>query len=793
MNNPVLKISVCNRRTDRRYKNVEWTWQEVKDRNRVPVRTTETVKEYPQLSKEHRDSLKDHGGFVGGWLREGIRKNGNVISRCVGCLDADNIPSGTAFPALVRSALTGVEWFLYSTHKHTPEAPRFRLVMLFDREVSEDEYPALMRQVAKDIGMDFFDDTTYQANRMMYWASCPSDGEFVFEESQGGALHVDGYLGRFDDWRDSAQWPTSKRQSEVIRKTISAQEDPLNKEGLVGAFCRTYFPVQAAMETFLPDVYAPTGVDNRWDYLPADSTAGVVIYDDRFVYSHHATDPAGGKLLNAFDLVRIHKFGNDETKKSFQQMCDFAIAQDAVKQRLDEERVQEALADFGGYEPGNWTKQLRYKPKSKELENSTWNLMLILNNDPLLQHIAYNGLANMVQVLGELPWERDASNPFWREADSNQLVVYLDRRYGVFTKRNLEAAFGKVVDDRSFHPIREYLENLPDWDGTERIGTLLCRCLEADDTPYVRAVTRKFFAAAVARVLRPGTKFDNVLVLDGAQGIGKSTIFRELVGDDYYSETLSLTDMNDKGAAEKLLGNWIVEIGELAGMRKADIEKVKAFISTSDDKFRPPFGHVVESHPRQTVIVATVNGERGYLRDITGNRRFWIVKCRQEEAVRRFAFSPEERDQIWAEAIRIWKNGEKLYLEGNLLKDAEEVQRGAMEVDERLGMVETYLNTLLPEKWQEMSLFDRRSWLQDPEDPTRPRGSVPRTEVSNPEIWAECFGRNPSDMKPADSYSIAALMVQVEGWERSKKLCTIPIYGRQRVYRKKDEIPDFLN
>ena len=316
MNNPVLKISVCNRRTDRKYKNVEWTWQEVKDRNRVPVRTTETVKEYPQLSKEHRDSLKDHGGFVGGWLREGIRKNGNVISRCVGCLDADNILSGTAFPALVRSALTGVEWFLYSTHKHTPEAPRFRLVMLFDREVSEDEYPALMRQVAKDIGMDFFDDTTYQANRMMYWASCPSDGEFVFEESQGGALHVDGYLGRFDDWRDSAQWPTSKRQSEVIRKTISAQEDPLNKEGLVGAFCRTYFPVQAAMETFLPDVYAPTGVDNRWDYLPADSTAGVVIYDDKFAYSHHATDPAGGKLLNAFDLVRLHRFPEEDEKTS---------------------------------------------------------------------------------------------------------------------------------------------------------------------------------------------------------------------------------------------------------------------------------------------------------------------------------------------------------------------------------------------------------------------------------------------------------------------------------------------
>ena len=134
MNNPVLKIAVCNRRIDTRYKNREETWQTVKDRCRVPVRTTETVAEYPKLSKDRRDSLKDHGGFVGGWLRNGIRKNGNVISRCLGCLDADNIPENVDFPALCRKVFAGIDWFLYSTHKHRPDAPRFRLVMLFDRE-----------------------------------------------------------------------------------------------------------------------------------------------------------------------------------------------------------------------------------------------------------------------------------------------------------------------------------------------------------------------------------------------------------------------------------------------------------------------------------------------------------------------------------------------------------------------------------------------------------------------------------------------------------------------------------
>ena len=610
MNDTVLKVAVCNHRDDWRYKNIELTWQQLKDRNRVPVRTTETVAEYPQLPKPQRDNLKDHGGYVLGWLRQGLRKRGHVISRNGGALDADNIPPDVDFPALCREKLAGVEWFLYTTHKHKPEAPRYRLVIRFDREVSEDEYEPLMRVVAKLFGLDLFDDSTYEAHRMMYWASTSSDGVFDFQESAGDPLSVDHYLAMYDDWRDVSQWPTSSRESAVREKAADPQQDPLNKDSIVGVFCREYFPVQLAMETFLSGVYAPTDAENRWDYIPSESTAGVVVYDDRFVYSHHATDPAGGKLLNAFDLVRIHKFGNDDTKKSFNQMCDFALAQDAVKLRLDRERAESASADFAGYEPGDWTKQLKYNSHTKTLENSTWNLMLILNNDPLLQGFAYNGIACRVQVTGELPWEREESNPFWRDADTAQLIVYLDRRYTVFSRRNVDACFAKVADDRRFHPVREYLENLPEWDGECRIDTLLCRCLMADDTPYVRAVTRKFLAAAVARIFYPGTKFDCVLVLDGAQGIGKSTIFRELAGDDYYSETLTLTDMNDKSAAEKLLGNWIVEIGELAGMRKAEIEKVKAFISTRDDKFRPSFGHVVESHPRQAVMVATKNGTR---------------------------------------------------------------------------------------------------------------------------------------------------------------------------------------
>ena len=777
-----IKISVCNRKTDRKYKNQEHSWEYIVNRNRTPLRTTETAEEYPKLSKQHRDDAKDHGGFVGGWLSGGIRKNGNVISRRVGALDADSIPQNVDFIAVTAAALAGVTYFIYSTHSHTPDSPRYRVVILFSREVSEDEYPALMRMVAKEIGIDYFDDTTYQANRMMYWASCPANGEFVFDEKSGDPLDPDKYLTMYKEWRDVTQWHTSSRESEVRKREVKSQQDPLEKHGVVGAFCMAY-SIEDAIAEFLHEIYEPAAVDGRYQFKEADSTAGVVIYDGKWSYSHHSSDPAGGKLLNAFDLVRTHKFPDLDEKASFKAMSEFAVSLARVKLQLNAVRQAQAQADFET-EKSDWRTLLTYQPKTSILENSVWNEMLILNNDPDFANFAFNELANRIQVTGDMPWERPSDNQFWRDADTAQMKALIDIRYVAFSSRNHDVSFTKVADDRRFHPIRDYLDGLPPWDGTKRIETLLVRCLQADDTRYTRAVTRKTFAAAVARIYKPGTKFDSVLVFDGVQGIGKSTLFKDLVGDEFYSETLSLTDMDDKSGAEKLQGFWVVEIGELAGMKKADIEKVKAFLSTSDDKYRPSYGKTVESHPRQCIIIASVNGERGYLRDITGNRRFWIVKVHQEVQIKKWNFTAEERDQIWAEAKTIWQSGEKLYLEGDLIKDAAEAQRDAMEVDERQGMVEEYLETLLPENWDSMDTYARRSYIADKDAPTSPLGTVRRETVSNAEIWAECFGRNLAELKPADSYAIAALMTRVSGWERTKAKRRLPIYGEQRLYSR---------
>lgn len=772
-----MKIAYGNSRMEKRWKNNEISWDDFCRRVSTTQTTTETVEEYRKMTKPQQDAVKDVGGFVGGHLRGGRRKTGTVLCRSMLTLDMDH---GTPDILDELSLLNSHELCVYSTHKHTPEAPRLRLIFPLKRDVSEEEYPALARKVAQEIGMDLFDDTTYQPHRLMYWPSTSRNGEYVYQVMDGDILDPDAYLGMYDDWRDVSTWPVSSRESEAVKKAAKQQADPLAKTGAVGAFCRTY-PIREAIEKFLPDVYAPSAMEGRYDYIPADSSAGVIIIDEKFAYSFHATDPACGQLLNAFDAVRVHKFPDDDPKKSYNAMAEFAAADERVKLRIFEEKRQAAAEDFDEADPDAWKKQLQYEKKSMELKNNLHNLMLILENDENLKGIVFNQLADGMEIRGKVPWTHPAK--FWRDADDAQLICYVDAAYGTFSARNYDIAVTKAVDDRSYHPIREFFETLPDWDGVERADTLLIDYLGAEDTPYVRAVTRKELCAAYCRVYHPGIKFDSMIVLNGDQGIGKSTLIAKL-GGEWYSDSLNLSDMNDKTAAEKLQGYWIMEIGELAGMRKADLDKVKAFISRQDDKYRASFGRRVTPHPRQCVFFGTTNSQNGYLRDITGNRRYWNVKVPGNGKYKPWDMDEDTVKQVWAEVMVYAKAGEKLYLSPELEDYAKEEQRAAMERDDREGLVQEYLDMLLPDHWDSMDVYKRRDYVRDADDPMRPVGSVRRMEVSNMEIWCECFGKPKEDMKPSDSYAISAIMERIADWSKTGKAKILPIYGRQRIYKR---------
>ena len=342
--------------------------------------------------------------------------------------------------------------------------------------------------------------------------------------------------------------------------------------------------------------------------------------------------------------------------------------------------------------------------------------------------------------------------------------------------------------ERAFHPIRDYLNGLEPWDGVPRVETLLIDYLGAEDSAYVRAVTRKTLAAAVTRVMRPGCKFDYMLVLSGPQGIGKSTLFERL-GGKWFNDSLSMNDTKDKTAAEKLQGYWIMEIGELAGIRKAEVEAVKSFLSRQRDIYRPAYGRRTVEHPRQCIVVGSTNADSGFLRDSTGNRRFWpvILKTGPREKAP-WDLDQETVNQIWAEALEIWKNGEPLYLEGEVAAEAIEQQKAAMEADERLGLIREYLDRLLPENWETRTVAERQAYFQGGDFGQEAEGTVRRDRVCVAEIWCECFGRDLAAIKRFDMDEIHGLIRQIDGWGRytgnERGNLRFGPYGAQRAYTK---------
>ena len=790
-----MDICIGNSRKDKFWKNEEISLEKFIKRISTTIRTSETMEEYNHLPKSKQDDIKDVGGFILGKLKDNKRRKENVLSRSALTLDMDY--GSENIVGELKNSLT-YRTLIYSTHKHKKSKPRLRLIIPLDRNVSPDEYSAISRMVASEINMDLFDDSTYEASRLMYWPSTSCDGEFIFEDIKKDILKADDVLKKYENWKDTKSWPTSSRQKIVFKNNLNKQADPLTKEGLIGGFCRTY-SISDVIEKFLGHVYEESEFRGRYDYIPASSSAGVVVYDDKFSYSHHATDPASGKLLNAFDLVRIHNFSHldkieDLEKKpsnklpSFKGMENFVLQDEKVKQLLSKERQDLAKMEFEVVQEEevntSWQNLLELDKKGN-VKSTMSNMAIIIRNDINFKNIVYNQFKCSIDVVGKLPWKQIKSG--WSDADMACAKLYFERVYKIWSPLKFKDALLAVTSsERVYHPIKEYFKTLK-WDKVSRLDTLLVDYLGAKDNIFVREVTRKTFCAAVTRIFEPGKKFDSILVLCGPQGIGKSTLFSKL-GKEWYSDSLSLCDMKDKTAAEKLQGYWLLELGELAGIKKVDVEVIKSFISRTDDKFRKAYGVNVESNPRSNIIVGTTNSEGGFLRDITGNRRFWPVMVSGNSNLK--PWDLKDVDQIWAEALYRYEQGEELYLKGDVSKMAKIAQQEAMESDDREGIILDYLETLLPTNWNEMTLYERRAYLNNKEL-IASKGIVRKSEICIMEIWCECFFRERQDLKRTDSYEIEGILNRIGGWERmtSNKSGKIrfEIYGPQRAFIRIEE------
>lgn len=675
-------ISTGRSRRETRWQIAPITWDELVEKLTEPHRTAESTADYHAMAADRRAEIKDVGGFVGGPVTGGRRVRGSVTRRSLLTLDLDNVPDGYDAQHEPTDAL-GCNAILYSTHSHRPEAPRLRLIVPLDREVNVDEYEAIARKVAEVIGIDFFDDTTYQPERLMYWPSCSADGEFLSTSiSHLGPLNADHWLAKYRDWRDISQWPRSSRQDDIVRRAIKKQQDPLTKPGIVGAFCRTY-TVAEAIAAYLPEVYTATLDPLRYTYAQGSSALGLVIYDGRYAYSHHATDPAGGKLCNAFDLVRLHRFGELDAEAkadtpanrlpSYTAMAAEAGRDTAVAAQIRqeaEEREAAILGDFAAEECGDAA------PRKAEGERPSDPLSLlslnkegnalptyenidnILLNDPKLRTLFRYDLFHSAVMLTR-PYETHVpseSGDRYTDTDVSNVKSYLERAYGMKNgggekvRERIEA----VARIHRYHPVRDYLDELK-WDGTPRLDSLFIDHNGAPDTALTRRATRITLTAAVARIYEPGCKFDYVLTLQGPEGTGKSTIIHRLGLGKWNKEGLASMGA-DRNAAEQLPGSWLIEISELAAMRRNEVEEVKAFVSTRTDTYRPAYGRSVESYPRQCIFIATTN-ETDFLKGTTGNRRFWVLPCTKRDNPEHTALTITRAtiDQVWAEAVMRYK------------------------------------------------------------------------------------------------------------------------------------------
>lgn len=810
-----MKIAEARKKTSRKWRTHDITWEQFLAKVRAPLRTGETVREYKAMAKEDRDIAKEAaGGFVAGALEGGQRKTDKVLERSMITLDADH-----ARPNAWEEATCMMEHRMccYSTHSHSASAPRLRWIIPTDRAMTPDEYPAVARMVASWIGIDQMDPTTYEVARLMYWPTCSSDGDYVFREQVGPVLSVDEVLSSYGDddaWKDTALWPMGDAEQTLRHKIRQRAGDPTEKSGIVGLFCRTY-DVPAAIDEFLPDVYTDAG-QGRYTYAKGSTAGGAVLYDDGlFLFSNHATDPISGFSCNAFDLVRIHMFGQlDEVSvedtpvtklPSYAAMCRFATELPAVREQMAAERADDADAIFGDLTATetaadaetapdtSWQANLEINAKTGNPEATINNALLIITGDPMLRgRIGQSDFDGRRYVRKTLPWDAENGKKrvypdLWNDSDDAGLRLYLSRVWGIVGKSIIDDALSVAMLQNTFHPVREYLSSLT-WDGIERIDTLLMRTMRAEDTALTRAVTRKWMVAACKRVFEPGCKFDTMLVLvSPTQGSGKSMFGDTLTGSSTGWFMDGVKNVESKDSLQSLRGKWIVEMGEMAATKKSTNEVIKQFIACRTDSYRASYERYTRDYPRQCVFIGSTNTTE-FILDETGGRRFWPVEvfATPEDASRRMRIIAEERDQLWAEAMHHYRKGEKTYLEGDLLVESLKAQERNTQTDEWLGWVQAYLDRPLPDKWDELTLEQRRDYIQgdnliDYGPCTRRRETVTIAEIRY-ELLGESLIKGAGGGNESSRH-LGRVMNVMRGW-RPRKTPVTTAFGRQRAYER---------
>jgi predicted P-loop ATPase len=464
-------------------------------------------------------------------------------------------------------------------------------------------------------------------------------------------------------------------------------------------------------------------------------------------------------------------------------MQEFVLSDEKSKIVLGSENLSNAKYDFieepdFETESTAWVKEMEIDGKGS-FKSTASNLNLIFKNDVRLAGIfKLNEFDGNRYVFANLPWRRTNPPEPMRNVDYSGVRNYIESMYGITGNLKIDDVLALRFEEESFHPIRDYIRQLK-WDGTKRVDTLFADYFGAPNNSYTKEASRKMLVGALARAFVPGIKFDLVITFVGPEGTGKSTFIGKL-GGKWYSDTF--TTVHGKESFEQIQGAWIMEIAELSGLRKAEVEAVKHFLTKQVDSFRPAYARVVESFPRQCIFVGTTNSA-DFLKSTTGNLRFIPIDVRPEAVTKSVwdDLNDDEVGQIWAEAYTMYKKGETLYMSPEADAIAKREQAGHVEQDERTGLVEKYLDTLLPLDWDDMGPIERSIYF---DSSSKPKGEVLRGYVCAAQIWCECFGRDIKDMDRYKTREINEIMKTLRGWEPVNSTKNFGYYGKQKYYKR---------
>ena len=377
-----------------------------------------------------------------------------------------------------------------------------------------------------------------------------------------------------------------------------------------------------------------------------------------------------------------------------------------------------------------WTSRFQTTNNGNRLANIS-NTKLVLEYDPSFKGVlGYCSFSYRIIKRTAPPFKMGTVGE-WTDTDTQRLRIYLSELYG-FTPKDSDVMGAILVhaEENAFHPVKDYLASLK-WDGKERVYTWLADYLGVEQSEYSMMVGVFFLVSAIARVMRPPVKVDSVLILEGLQGLGKSTMLFNLFGK-WFTDTPM--ELGNKDSFQQMQGMWCIELAELDSFNKAENTRAKHFFGSQTDRYRPSYGRMVQEFPRQCVFVGTTNQDR-YLKDSTGNRRYWPVMCRkvcQEELKR-------DRDQLWAEALQMYQNGMRWWPDKEYEHLFESQQEDRFDSD----------------VWEPI-IYD---WLR----------SHRRTDYSMSEIMSEALSMDPQAMRPPEQKRVGLIMHRF-GFTKKKKM-----------------------